>query len=164
MNTVSIKKVAACVALLAGTFAASQASASAITLANNDFETGTLNSWSTIGTVNASASTSVTTFDSTVWSIIAAGTTMAALQSNGANVSSIESTLGISAGTLDALNTNPSSAFQQNKYTLNDSDVELIPSKDSGKLVHFVNALEDARLEFIERGDADMAQERARHF
>lgn len=118
MNTVSIKKVAACVALLAGTFAASQASASAITLANNDFETGTLNSWSTIGTVNASASTSVTTFDSTVWSIIAAGTTMAALQSNGANVSSIESTLGISAGTLDALNTNPSGGSLTNGSAL----------------------------------------------
>lgn len=83
------------------------ASAASITLPNNDFETGSLSSWSTIGAVIATPSTTVTTFDGTVWTIDAAGTTMAQLQSNGVSVSTIESTLGIAAGTLNALNTNP---------------------------------------------------------
>ncbi|HRF72524.1 MAG TPA: PEP-CTERM sorting domain-containing protein [Accumulibacter sp.] len=118
MKKVTIRKLAAGAALVAGTFAASQASAVAITLPNSDFETGTLSSWSTIGSVSASASTSVTTFDNTVWSIIAAQTTMGALQSNGSSVTDIESALGIAAGTLNALNTNPNGGSLTNGSAL----------------------------------------------
>lgn len=82
------------------------AQAAAISFTNPGFETGDLTGWSTIGTVNATPSTTVTTYDSTVWSIFAAGTRMAQLNSAGADVSTIESTLGITAGTLNALNTN----------------------------------------------------------
>lgn len=118
MKKVTIKKLAACAALVAGTFAASQASAAVITLPNNDFETGTLSSWSTIGAVTASASTSVTTFNSVVWQINAAGTTMGQLRSNGDSVVNIETTLGIAAGTLQALNTNPSGGTLTNGSAL----------------------------------------------
>lgn len=85
---------------------AGQAVAAPISLANADFESG-LGSWSTIGAVSATGSTTVTTFDSVVWSIGAAGSTMAHLVSSGSPVGDIESILGLGAGALNALNTNP---------------------------------------------------------
>lgn len=94
-------------ALLACAFTGFAAHAAPITFTNPDFETGNLSGWSTLGTVIATPSTSVTTFDGTVWSIFAAGTTMAQLNATGVAVSTIESTLGLTAGTLNALNTNP---------------------------------------------------------
>jgi hypothetical protein len=83
------------------------ANAAQISLVNGGFEMGDLTGWSTIGTVAASPSTTVTTYDSTVWTINAAGSFMGQMISSGAAVSSIESTLGLAAGTLNALNTNP---------------------------------------------------------
>jgi len=80
-------------------------SAAVISLVNGDFETGTLGGWTSVGSVFATPSTSVTTFDSTVWTIGAAGTTMAQLNSNGASISSIETALGLASGSLNALNT-----------------------------------------------------------
>lgn len=94
--------IAACLTLAAG-----QASA-ALSLVNGDFETGNLNGWSTLGDTFATPSTAVTTFNSVVWTIGAAGSTMAQLNSNGTSVSSIETALGLTAGSLNALNTNPS--------------------------------------------------------
>lgn len=95
---------AACAGLLASvTFA----SATVISLTNGDFETGTLTGWTTLGSVVATPSTSVTTFDSTIWNISAAGTTMAQLDSSGASISDIEAALSLASGSLDALNTNP---------------------------------------------------------
>ena len=107
MKNITFKKFAACAALVAGIFAASQASAAVINLTNSNFETGDLTGWSTIGSVTATASTSVTTYNSVLWQINAAGKTMGQLISNGSSVVDIESSLGIAAGTLQALNTNP---------------------------------------------------------
>lgn len=104
--------------LAIGVASAFSASAALITLPNSDFETGTLSSWSTLGTVVATPSTSVTTFDSKVWTINAAGTTMAQLNASGIAVSTIESTLGITAGTLNALNTNPNGGSLTNGSAL----------------------------------------------
>ena len=94
-------------------FMAASASAAVISLTNQDFEAGApplgnLSGWTTLGYALATNSTSVTTFDNTVWTIGAAGTTMAQLNSNGAGVSAIEAALGLTAGSLNALNTNPS--------------------------------------------------------
>jgi len=110
----TIKKALACIVL------ASSASAFAapISLSNADFETGDLSGWNTIGNVAATPSTSVTTYDSTLWTISAAGTTMAQLNSNGADVGTIESTLGLAAGTLQALNTNPNGGSLTNGSAL----------------------------------------------
>ncbi len=90
-----------------GAFNALLAIAAPITLTNNDFETGSLSGWSTIGNVIATPSTSVTTFNGTTYAIGAAGTTMAQLTSSGASVVDIESGLGLASGTLDAYNFNP---------------------------------------------------------
>ena len=117
MRNNKLKKIVA-ILLAASGLIAGTASASVINLFNNDFETGTLSSWSTIGSVSATGSTTVTTSNSVVWSISAAGTTMAHLVSNGAAVSTIESTLGISAGTLNALNTNPNGGTLTNGAAL----------------------------------------------
>jgi len=106
MKSIIFKKSVACAAILAAAIASGQASAAAISLSNSGFESG-LTGWSTIGSVAATPSTSVTTFDSVVWTISAAGSAMAQLQSSGAAVGSIESTLGLAAGSLNALNTNP---------------------------------------------------------
>ncbi len=91
----------------ASTIAALSANAAVITLPNSDFESG-LSSWSTIGSVIATPSTTVTTYNNIVWTISAAGTNMAQLRSTGDSISTIESTLGLTPGTLNALNTNPS--------------------------------------------------------
>ncbi len=102
--TITVKNMLAAAALAA---AASQASAAPISLFNADFETGDLSGWNTVGTVSATPSTTVTTYDNVVWSIFANGTTMAQLNSNGADINAIESAIGLTSGTLDALNTNP---------------------------------------------------------
>ncbi len=94
-------------AIVSLSFIAASAQAGPVAFTNPDFETGDLSGWSTIGSVVATASTSVTTFDSTVWSVLAEGNYMAQLQGNAVAVGTIESTLGIAAGTLTALNTNP---------------------------------------------------------
>lgn len=106
------------VAALACASVSLSAHAAAISFTNPDFETGDLSGWSTIGSVVATPSTSVTTFDATVWSIIAAGTNMAQLQSQGASVEDVESALGVTAGTLNALNTNPDDGLLTNASAL----------------------------------------------
>lgn len=100
----SLVKLTLATCIAASTFGAQ---AAVISFTNQGFEDGTLNGWSTLGTVVATPSTSVTTFDSTVWSVFAAGTTMAQLNASGVGIGTIESTLGLTAGTLNALNTNP---------------------------------------------------------
>lgn len=107
MKNLKIYNLTASVALATCMFAAGSASAAVISLANQNFETGTLSGWTSLGSVFATPSTSVTTFDSTVWTIGAAGTTMAQLNSNGAGISSIEAALGLASGSLNALNMNP---------------------------------------------------------
>lgn len=87
-------------------FMGTNASAAVISLVNSGFETGNLSGWTTLGAVAATPSTSVTTFDGTIWTIGAAGTTMAQLNPS-IGVASIESALGLAAGSLNALNTNP---------------------------------------------------------
>lgn len=104
MMSTNLKNVLAAAVIAA---AAGQASAAPISLFNADFETGNLSGWNTIGTVSATPSTTVTTYDSVVWSIFANGTTMAQLNSNGSDISAIESAIGLTSGTLNALNTNP---------------------------------------------------------
>jgi len=106
------------VAAVASLFIAGQAAAAAISLPNANFETGDLSSWTTIGSVSATPSTTVTTYDNVVWSIFSAGTTMGHLVSNGASVGTIESTLGLAAGTLNALNTNPNGGSLTNGSAL----------------------------------------------
>jgi hypothetical protein len=100
----SLKKIAVASALVTS---ALSASAAPVSLVNADFETGTLSGWNTIGTVIATPTTTVTTFNGTTYTITAAGTAMAQLQSAGASVSAIEAALGVASGTLNALNTNP---------------------------------------------------------
>lgn len=104
MNTFRTASKAALVTCALASFSVQ---AAPIIFTNPGFETGNLNGWNTLGTVVATPSTSVTTFDSTVWSIFAAGTTMAQLNASGVSIDTIESTLGIASGTLNALNTNP---------------------------------------------------------
>jgi len=97
------------VALAAGMFASASASAAAISLVNGDFETGTLGGWTSLGNVFATPSTSVTTsVGSVTWTIGAAGTSMAQLNSKGSSIAAIETALGLVSGSLNALNTNAS--------------------------------------------------------
>ena len=98
----------ASLALAAFLLAPRNSSAALISLVNGDFETGTLSGWSTIGDNIATPSTTVTTYNGVVWTTSAAGTTMAQLNSNPASISTIETTLGLTSGSLNALNTNPS--------------------------------------------------------
>jgi hypothetical protein len=86
---------------------ATGAHAAPIALTNQGFETGDLTGWSTLGTVNASPSTNVVTFDGTNWTVDAAGTTMAQLISVGASQAQVEAFLGLGAGALTAGNANP---------------------------------------------------------
>lgn len=102
----NVKKLVA-IAAFSACFVAGNASAAAISLTNGDFEAGTLAGWTTLGTVNPTPSTSVTTYNSVVWTIGSNLTTMARLNSNGSNPTSIESALGLAGGTLNAYNTNP---------------------------------------------------------
>lgn len=108
--------------LLAGVviaaFGTTSAHAASITLNNGGFETGNLTGWSSIGTVAASPSTTVTTYDSTVWTVNAAGTYMGQMYSSGETVATIETTLGLATGTLNALNTNPSGGSLTNGSAL----------------------------------------------
>ncbi|WP_170984753.1 PEP-CTERM sorting domain-containing protein [Roseomonas sp. AR75] len=74
---------------------------------NQGFESG-LAGWSTLGNVSATPSTSVTTYNSITYAISAYETTMALLDSaGGAAAATVESTLGLVAGSLTALNINP---------------------------------------------------------
>lgn len=75
--------------------------------ANGGFESG-LTGWNTLGPVIATPSTTVTTFNNTVWQINAYQTQMAQLDSGvgGAGIAAIESAIGLAAGTLQALNAN----------------------------------------------------------
>lgn len=98
------KKLVASAAFFA-CFATANASAAVISLTNGDFETGTLAGWTTLGTVVATPSTSVTTFDSTVWTIGSNLTTMAQLNPS-LGIADIEAGLGLTAGTLNTYNTN----------------------------------------------------------
>lgn len=106
------------IALFTSAVVGFSAQAAPITFTNPGFETGDLSGWSTLGTVIATPSTSVTTFDSTVWNIFAAETTMAQLNATGVAVATIESTLGLTSGTLNALNTNPSGGSLTNGSAL----------------------------------------------
>jgi len=72
---------------------------------NQGFESG-LTNWLTIGDVVATPSTSVTTFNSIVWTINAFETTMAQLNPS-VSMSTIATTLGITYEALNVLNTNP---------------------------------------------------------
>jgi hypothetical protein len=105
MKSVMFKKSVVYATLLAAAMASGQASAAAISLSNSDFESG-LTGWNTIGAVATTPSTTVTTHDNIVWTIGAAGSAMAQLQSSGSTIGSIESILGLAAGSLNALNTN----------------------------------------------------------
>ncbi len=82
------------------------ASAAQVSLVNADFENGTLGGWNSLGSVVATPSTSVTTYDNTVYTISAAGTTMAQLQSSNVAINAIEAALGLAPGTLNAYNIN----------------------------------------------------------
>jgi PEP-CTERM motif len=95
------------IAVLVGALAlfAQPAQAAPVVLTNQGFESG-LAGWTTLGSVTASASTSVTTFDDTNWQINAADTLMAQMISGGSNQAGIESFLGIAAGSLSAGNAN----------------------------------------------------------
>ena len=104
MKRLSSLKIAG---ILTASLAASSTFAAPIVFNNPGFETGNLSGWSSIGAVTATPSTTVTTFDNTLWTINASGGYMAQLQSSGASVATIESTLGVASGTLNALNTNP---------------------------------------------------------
>lgn len=73
---------------------------------NQGFESGLAN-WLTIGTVVATPSTNVTTFDGTNWTINAFETTMAQLNPS-VSVNTIATALGITYEALNMLNTNPS--------------------------------------------------------
>jgi hypothetical protein len=111
-------KSASRIAVLSCALVGLSAQAAPITFTNPDFETGTLGGWNSLGTVVATPSTSVTTYDGTVWSISAAGTTMAQLNASGVGVGVIESTLGLTAGSLTALNTNPDGGILTNGSAL----------------------------------------------
>lgn len=115
---VTFKKLLACSTIALSALAATQASAAPITWANSDFEAGNLSGWSSVGSVSATPSTSVTTYDSVVWSIGAAGTTMGHLTSNGSSIGNIESVLGLTSGTLNAFNTNPNGGSLTNGSAL----------------------------------------------
>ncbi len=105
-------------AIVAASLTAASAHAVPVSFVNEDFEAGTLTGWSTVGTVFATPSTSVTTFDSTTYTISAEDTTMAQIEAAGASIGTIESTLGIASGTLTALNTNPNGGSLTNGAAL----------------------------------------------
>lgn len=113
MKNLKFSKLAS-IAAAACMFASGSASAAVISLVNGDFETGTLGGWTAIGSVFATPSTSVTTYNAVTWTIGAAGTTMAQLDSNGSSVAAIETALGLAGGSLDALNTNPNGGLLTN--------------------------------------------------
>lgn len=102
---IQVKKIVAAAICMAGVVAGS-ASAAVISLNNGGFETGNLSGWTTLGSVVATPSTNVTTYDGTVWTIGSNLTTMAQLNPS-VDIGSIESALGITPGTLNTFNTNP---------------------------------------------------------
>ncbi|KFB77183.1 MAG: hypothetical protein AW06_001734 [Candidatus Accumulibacter cognatus] len=65
--------------------------------------------------------------------------------------------------TLDAFRT-ASRSFLEYQYKPCGSHIGLLPPKDHGRLIHFIYAFEDTRLEFIDGCDTDVAEESARHF
>lgn len=102
MDKLQFKKSMLCSALPVVMFVASTqlASAAPITLINQDFETGDLTGWNTIGEVTAAGLTNVVTNNGTNYEITPNGTTMAFLDSFGATVEQIESFLGLNSGAL----------------------------------------------------------------
>lgn len=116
-STHSLRKVVLA-GVIAASFGFSNAHAAVISLNNGGFETGDLTGWTAIGAVVATPSTSVTTYDNTVWTILAAQTTMAQMNSSGSSVADIETALGLAAGTLNALNTNPDAGALTNGSAL----------------------------------------------
>jgi hypothetical protein len=62
-----------------------------------------LNYWTPVGSAFTTASTTVTTYNSVVWTILSYETAMAQLNSNGASIGTIESVLGVAGGTFQAL-------------------------------------------------------------
>jgi hypothetical protein len=77
--------------------------AAPVSLNNHGFESG-LTGWVTTGNVQALGPTSVVTFDNIVWDITPNGTTMAALNSNGALANTLDSFFGLPGNTLQSLN------------------------------------------------------------
>jgi hypothetical protein len=73
-----------------------------VALTNQGFETGDLTGWTSTGTVFTTASTSVTTFDSTVWQVNAAGNYMAQLDSNPIPPAGLDYFFGLADGTINA--------------------------------------------------------------
>ena len=104
MDKLQFKKSMLCRALPVVMVVAStqMASAAPITLINQDFETGDLTGWNTLGQVTAAGLTNVTTSNGTNYEITPNGTTMAFLDSFGATVEEIESFLGLSTGSMSA--------------------------------------------------------------
>lgn len=88
------------VALLGATSAANAA------IINPGFENGTTSSWTTIGDVVVTPSTNVLTFNGINWTVNAFETQMAQLNPGNANVSTIETALGLTLGTLQNPNAN----------------------------------------------------------
>lgn len=70
---------------------------------NAGFENG-LNSWVTSGDVSAVGPTTVIAFNDLQWSVLPNGSSMAALNSNGATASSLDGFFGLMPGTLQSLN------------------------------------------------------------
>ena len=74
--------------------------AAPINLINQNFETGDLSGWNTVGNVTPAGQTNITTNNGTNYLISPNQTTMAFLDSNGASNAEIESFFGIASGSL----------------------------------------------------------------
>ena len=74
-----------------------------ISLTNHGFETGNLTGWTAAGTVFTTGSTSVTTFDSTVWAVNPNGNYMAQADSNPIQVADLDTFFGLTAGTINSV-------------------------------------------------------------
>ncbi|WP_137165981.1 PEP-CTERM sorting domain-containing protein [Salinimonas lutimaris] len=125
MDKLQFKKGMLCSALPVVVFVASTqlASAAPITLINQDFETGDLTGWNTIGEVTAAGLTNVITSNDTNYEITPNGTTMAFLDSFGATVEQIESFLGLNSGALYNAQLGPTVNTGENMQLTNGSAI-----------------------------------------